>query len=166
MLRVKALQSSTWALHSVQGRRYSPTHISVTRYLAWGTGSTSPGSTACSLSCLLGQISFAWGWNSRSKVVAAVDCSPAVGAAGSARPPLHSSCSPPDRPAHCEWEDTNWNCLNVDGFPRWHRGKVSTCQHRRGRFDSWVGKISWSQKWQPAAVFLPGKSHGQRSLSN
>ena len=26
------------------------------------------------------------------------------------------------------------------------------------------GKILWSRKWQPAPVFLPGKSHGQRSL--
>ena len=24
--------------------------------------------------------------------------------------------------------------------------------------------ISWRRKWQPTAVFLPGKSHGQRSL--
>ena len=29
---------------------------------------------------------------------------------------------------------------------------------------SWVGKIPWSRKWQPTLVFLPGKSHGQRSL--
>ena len=26
------------------------------------------------------------------------------------------------------------------------------------------GKIPWSGKWQPVPVFLPGKSHGQRSL--
>ena len=32
------------------------------------------------------------------------------------------------------------------------------------RFDSWVGKIPWRRKWQPTPVFLPGKSHGQRSL--
>ena len=25
-------------------------------------------------------------------------------------------------------------------------------------------KISWKRKWQPTPVFLPGKSHGQRSL--
>ena len=25
----------------------------------------------------------------------------------------------------------------------------------RGGFDSWVGKIPWSRKWQPTAVFLP-----------
>ena len=30
--------------------------------------------------------------------------------------------------------------------------------------DPWVRKIPWSRKWQPAAVFLPGKFHGQRSL--
>ena len=23
----------------------------------------------------------------------------------------------------------------------------------------------WSRKWQPSSVFLPGKSHGQRSLA-
>ena len=33
---------------------------------------------------------------------------------------------------------------------------------RRG-FDSWVGKISGSRKWQPTAVSSSGKSHGQRS---
>ena len=31
-------------------------------------------------------------------------------------------------------------------------------------FDSWVGKIPWRKKWQHIPVFLPGKSHGQRSL--
>ena len=30
---------------------------------------------------------------------------------------------------------------------------------------SLVGKIPWRKKWQPALVFLPGKSHGQRSLA-
>ena len=32
------------------------------------------------------------------------------------------------------------------------------------RFDPWVGMIRWSRKWQPTPVFLPGESHGQRSL--
>ena len=32
------------------------------------------------------------------------------------------------------------------------------------RFDPWVEKIPWRRKWQPTPVFLPGKSHGQRSL--
>ena len=30
--------------------------------------------------------------------------------------------------------------------------------------ESEVEKIPWSRKWQPTPVFLPGKSHGQRSL--
>ena len=34
----------------------------------------------------------------------------------------------------------------------------------RLRFDPWVGKISWSRKWQPTLVFLSGKFYGQRSL--
>ena len=29
---------------------------------------------------------------------------------------------------------------------------------------SWIGKIPWRRKWQPTPVFLPGKSHGERSL--
>ena len=30
--------------------------------------------------------------------------------------------------------------------------------------NSWVGKITWSKKWQPTLVFLPGKFLGQRNL--
>ena len=32
------------------------------------------------------------------------------------------------------------------------------------RFDPWVWKIPWGWAWQPTPVFLPGESHGQRSL--
>ena len=28
----------------------------------------------------------------------------------------------------------------------------------------WIGNIPWRRKWKPTPVFLPGKSHGQRSL--
>ena len=28
----------------------------------------------------------------------------------------------------------------------------------------WVKKLPWRRKWQPTALFLPGKSHGQRIL--
>ena len=31
-------------------------------------------------------------------------------------------------------------------------------------FAPWVGKIPWRRKWQPTPVFLPGESHGRRSL--
>ena len=40
----------------------------------------------------------------------------------------------------------------------------ATQEPSRG-FDPWVGKIPWRRKWQPTAVFLPGKSCGQRSLA-
>ena len=30
--------------------------------------------------------------------------------------------------------------------------------------DPWIGKMPWRRAWQPTPVFLPGKSHGQRSL--
>ena len=50
------------------------------------------------------------------------------------------------------------------GASRWFSGKEFTCQFRRHRFDSWVGKIPWNRKWQPTPVFLPGKFLGQRSL--
>ena len=33
-------------------------------------------------------------------------------------------------------------------------------------FNPWVGKIPWRRKWQPTPVFLPGGSHGQRSLAD
>ena len=28
-----------------------------------------------------------------------------------------------------------------------------------------LGRFSWRRKWQPTSVFLPGESHGQRSLA-
>ena len=36
---------------------------------------------------------------------------------------------------------------------------------RRPGFDPWVGKIPWRRAWQPTPVFLPGESHGPRSLA-
>ena len=45
--------------------------------------------------------------------------------------------------------------------------KEPSCQCKRlksCRFDPWVGKIPWRRAWQPTPVFLPGESHGQRSL--
>ena len=35
---------------------------------------------------------------------------------------------------------------------------------RKPGFSLWVGKIPWRRKWQPTPVFLPGKSHGRKSL--
>ena len=38
-------------------------------------------------------------------------------------------------------------------------------QCRSPRFHSWVGKIPWRRKWQPTPIFLPGESHGHKSLA-
>ena len=38
-------------------------------------------------------------------------------------------------------------------------------RHKRCGFDPWVSKIPWRRKWQPTPVFLPGESHGQRTLA-
>ena len=43
----------------------------------------------------------------------------------------------------------------------------STCNAgdaRRREFKPRVGNIPWRGAWQPILVFLPGESHGQRSL--
>ena len=59
--------------------------------------------------------------------------------------------------------------LQIITVTRCRKCKESTCQCRsckRCRFDPWVGKIPWRRKWQPTPVFLPGKSHRQRSLAD
>ena len=42
-------------------------------------------------------------------------------------------------------------------------GKESAC-NAGDRFNSWVRNIPWRRAWQPTPVFLPGESHGQRSV--
>ena len=54
------------------------------------------------------------------------------------------------------------------GLPGGASGKELTCQcrrHKRCGFNPCVGKIPWKRAWQPTPVFLPGESHGQRSLA-
>ena len=36
---------------------------------------------------------------------------------------------------------------------------------KRYRFDPWIRKIPWKREWKPTLRFLPGESHGQRSLA-
>ena len=36
----------------------------------------------------------------------------------------------------------------------------------RWRFNPWVRMTPWKRKWQPTPIFLPGKSHRQRSLAD
>ena len=43
---------------------------------------------------------------------------------------------------------------------------VKNLPAKQPEFDPWVGKILWRRKWLRAPIFLPGKSHGQRSLAD
>jgi hypothetical protein len=54
--------------------------------------------------------------------------------------------------------------LVFTGFPGGSEVKAFAWNAGDPRFDPWVGKILWRRKWQPTPVFLPGKSHGGRSL--
>ena len=54
---------------------------------------------------------------------------------------------------------------NLAGIPRGIYGKEYPSQCRTSQFNPWVGKIPWKRKRQPTPVFLPGKSHGQKSLT-
>ena len=54
---------------------------------------------------------------------------------------------------------------HLKGLPWWLRQQRIYLQCRRPGFGPWVGKICWRRKWQPTSVFLPGESHGQRSLA-
>ena len=90
-------------------------------------------------------------------------------------------CSPPSSSAHgillariLEWVTMpssqgsswlrDWTCVSKV-FPRSSISKRVCLQCRRPGFDSWVRKMPWRRKWQPTPVFLPGESHGQRSLA-
>ena len=47
----------------------------------------------------------------------------------------------------------------------WHiTGFESSGQCRSPGIKPWVGQIPWRGKWRPTPVFLPGKSHRERSL--
>ena len=57
---------------------------------------------------------------------------------------------------------------NIIGFPWWLSDKESACNAgatRDSRFNLWVRKTPWRRAWQPTPVFLPGESHGQKSLA-
>ena len=67
---------------------------------------------------------------------------------------------------HLRLTQLSWHSMPVIvpfPLPWWLSGKESTCQCRRGRFNPWVGKIPWRRKWKSTPVFLPGKSHEQRT---
>ena len=48
-------------------------------------------------------------------------------------------------------------------LPWWLSWWRNCLQCRKPQFTPWVRMILWRREWQPTLVFLPGKSHGQRS---
>ena len=76
-----------------------------------------------------------------------------------------------------QWVGWPWIIVNTQPLPFYfcplkkyiygYCGKEFACQcrrHKRFGFNPWFGKIPWRRQWQPTPVFLPGESHGQRSL--
>jgi len=61
------------------------------------------------------------------------------------------------------WFGGEW--IHVWGFTGGSDGKESACNVGELVFDPWVGKVPWRRPWQPTQIFLPGESHGQRSLA-
>ena len=78
-----------------------------------------------------------------------------------------------------------WHCSDAIQWynstgKRWKISRIKSLIHRASlvaqmvknlpamqdtRVGSLVGKIPWRRKWLPTPVFLPGESHGQRSLA-
>ena len=51
------------------------------------------------------------------------------------------------------------------GLPWWLSSEDRAWQCRRCGFSPRVGKIPWRRNWLPTPIYLPEKSHGQRSLA-
>ena len=78
---------------------------------------------------------------------------------------VHLSCHPtgrPHPPSSAPYghflKPICWSYLHTTGLPRCTVVKNLTVIARDARFDLWIRKIPWRRKWQPSAVFWPGKS--------
>ena len=93
--------------------------------------------------------------------------------------PLQYSCLENSMDRGAWWFTVHWGHKELDmteklhfhfhqyeRLPRWHSGKVSTCQDemQKTRFRSLSWEDLWRRKWRPTPIFLCRKSHGQRSL--
>ena len=82
---------------------------------------------------------------------------------------LRSSCSLTSVTALDLFDPEFWLLVsNPRGFPGGTTRKEPVCQcrrHKRCQLSPSVGKIPWRRARQPTPVFLPGESHGQRSLA-
>ena len=63
---------------------------------------------------------------------------------------------------HLKYEEENHDCIHVSFCKKQRRKwrKISGLAPHK----TWVRKITGRRELQPTPVFLPGKSHGQRSL--
>ena len=57
-----------------------------------------------------------------------------------------------------------WSDVSITREGCWARSTQNLLQCKRRGFHPWVRKIPWGRAWQPTPAFLPGESHGQRSL--
>jgi len=66
-----------------------------------------------------------------------------------------------------EDEEERWQKWVHKGFPGGASGREHTSQCRR--YETWLRCLGqgdpWRRAWQTTPVFLPGESHGQRSLA-
>ena len=51
-----------------------------------------------------------------------------------------------------------------EGFPGGSAVKNLPAMQKLQETNPWVWKVPWRRAWQPTPVFLPGESHGQRSM--
>ena len=59
-----------------------------------------------------------------------------------------------------------WSVTEQLAFSGRSVGKKPTCNAGNLGLISGSGRFPWRRKWQSTPVFLPGKSHGQRSLAS
>ena len=67
-----------------------------------------------------------------------------------------------DQNEQCIYLENALTCITF--FPSTSVSKESAC-NAGDQGSTWDGKSPWRRKWQPTPLFLPGKSHGQRSLA-
>ena len=63
-----------------------------------------------------------------------------------------------------KWEFVGLYFAAWEVIKTWLSGKESASHCRRHGLNPWVRKIPWRRKWQPTLGFMPGETHGQRSL--
>ena len=76
-----------------------------------------------------------------------------------------SSCGERGFLSSCSAHLSHWRGLCCcKGFPCGSDGKASACNVEDLGSIPGVGNIPWRRKWQPTPVFMPEKSHRQRSM--